>query len=345
MNQEISRRGFIQGATAAAALTALSPAEALAQQKSTGAAGPLAISSWNGLKTTELAVELMRKGEDPLAAAVAGVNLVEADPKDMSVGYGGLPNERGVVQLDSCCMHGPTHLAGSVSALENIMYPSRVAKLVLERTDHVMLVGKGALEFAKAHGFKETNLLTEEARKKWLSWKENLSSTDDWVSPEEAKQEERETGTINCCALDSSGNLGGVTTTSGLAYKIPSRIGDSPVIGAGLYVDNRVGAAGATGRGEAVLLNCGSFSIVEQMRNGKSPQEACLAVLQRIADNNHSKRLQQADGKPAFQVVFYAISKSGEYGSAAMWSGRKFAVNDGKTNRHEDCAYLFKRKE
>lgn len=352
MTNEFTRRQFIQGTTALAAAGALAsnPAALAQDDPKDQKRGPLVISSGNGLRATKKAMSLMKQGSDPLDAAIAGVNIVEEDPNDMTVGYGGFPNERGVVQLDSCVMHGPTHRAGSVSALEGIMNPSKVARVVMERTDHVQLVGRGALEFARAHGFKETNLLTEEARKAWIRWKENLSPNDDWISPQESgfgdrDKKERTTGTINCCALQSNGDLGGVTTTSGLAFKIPGRVGDSPVIGAGLYVDNGVGAAGATGRGEAVILNCGGFSIVEQMRNGKSPQEACLEVLKRIAERNHDKRLRRPDGRPNFQVVFYAISKSGHYGSASMWSGRQFAIHDGRENRLEDCAYLYERDE
>ena len=252
------------------------------------------IASSNGLEAVRKAVELLKKGEDPLDAVVAGVNIVEEDPNDMSVGYGGLPNEEGVVELDSSVMHGPTHNAGAVACLQNIKTPSKVAKLVMERTDHVLLVGEGALKFAKAHGFKEENLLTERARKEWLDWKENLSKKDFWFPPPSEVNPEIESflshnGTINCLAIDSKGNLAGVTTTSGFAYKIPGRVGDSPIIGAGLYVDNDIGAAGSTGRGEANILNCGSFTVVDFMRQGFSPDEACLGTLKRIAQK--SKRL------------------------------------------------------
>jgi N4-(beta-N-acetylglucosaminyl)-L-asparaginase len=248
-------------------------------------------------------------------------------------------------------MHGPTHNAGAVAALRNIKTPSRVAKLVMERTDHVLLVGQGALRFAKAHGFKEVELLTDEARELWLEWKEGRAD-DDWVGPLGTTEEacaarglEFTYGTINCCGLDHAGNLAGVTTTSGLSYKLPGRVGDSPIIGAGLYVDNAVGAAGATGRGEAVILNSGSFSLVEAMRRGASPVDACLEVLRRIVEHNGDRRLCRPNGKPSFDVKFYAVRKDGAYGSAAIWSHAKFAVASGGTSRLEDCAYLFERPE
>ena len=286
---------------------------------------------------------------------IAGVNIVEKDPDDHSVGYGGLPNEDGVVELDSCVMHGPTHQAGAVAALQNIKTPSSVARMVMKRTDHVLLVGEGALRFARAHGFEEVNLLTDDARKMWLKWKEHLSDRDDWVPPPEVDDENKRSdamkdiaftyGTINCCAVTGSGDLAGVTTTSGLSYKIPGRVGDSPIIGAGLFVDNAVGAAGSTGRGEAVIQTCGSHTVVEGMRRGLSPRDACLDALKRIADATRIPRLKTKDGRPNFDVMFYAVAKDGRYGAASIWSGGEFAVfADGK-NRTEDCAYLYEHSE
>ena len=315
----------------------------------------IVISSANGMAAAERAMELIKGGADALDAAIAGVNIVENDPEDTSVGYGGLPNENGVVELDSCVMHGPTHRAGAVASLRNIKNPSRVAKLVMERTDHVLLVGEGALRFAKAHGFEEVNLLTDKARKIWLKWKESLSDRDDWLEqhPEADKEiggllEPRvhHHGTITCEAIDANGNLSGVTTTSGLAFKIPGRVGDSPIIGAGLYVDNAVGAAGSTGRGEANLTNCSCVMVVEYMRQGKSPEEACLMACKRIADHNIEARLKDADGRPNFNVKFYAISKKGEFGSGVIWeySGKtksQFVVNEGNGSTLIDCAHLY----
>ncbi len=310
----------------------------------------IVIASGNGIRAVDKAMEMLRNGQDPLDAVVAGVNIVEEDPNDMSVGYGGIPNEDMEVELDASVMHGPTHNAGAVAGLKHIKTPSKVAKLVMERSDHVLLIGAGALKFAKAHGFKEENLLTDKARERWLEWKEKLSDQDDWFPPQEGLDQEfqealRNYGTINCCALDTNGDLAGVTTTSGLSYKIPGRVGDSPIIGAGLYVDNMVGAAGSTGRGEANILNCGSFTVVEFMRRGSSPEEACLKTLERIADTSkHQPHLLDEEGNPGFGLSFYAINKKGEYGSANMWSGGRFAIHDGTTSRREEAAYLYKRK-
>ncbi len=260
-----------------------------------------------GEKVLKAAWDKLVETGDGLAAVIAGANVVELDPEDMTVGYGGLPNEDGVVQLDSSVMHGPTHNAGAVGALEEIKTPSLVARLVMERSDHVFLVGKGAQDFAVAHGFKRENLLTDKARKFWLKWKENLSHEDDWFSPEEEAEYEkslRNHGTINVLCVDEDGNMFGVTTTSGLSYKIPGRVGDSPIIGAGLYLDNDVGAAGATGRGEAVMKICGSFLVVENLRNGMSVRRAAEEAGRRILRNN--------GGTVDFGDNFLVLSKDGE---------------------------------
>lgn len=266
-----------------------------------------------GRKVLEPAWETLQKSNSILDAIEAGANVVELDPEDMSVGYGGYPNENGVVQLDASIMYGPTHNCGSVACLENIKTPSSVARKVMERTDHIHLVGEGAKKFAIMHGFKEENLLTDAARIEWLKWKENLSDKDDWFPPTNGDySDERITGTINVLGINSNGDVAGITTTSGLAWKIPGRVGDSPIIGAGLYVDNEVGAAGATGRGEEVIRTCGSFLVVEKMRDGLSPQEACEAACQRIIDIN---------GGPAncdFNDKFVAVNKSGEVGCASI---------------------------
>jgi N4-(beta-N-acetylglucosaminyl)-L-asparaginase len=310
------------------------------------------ISSGNGLRATEKAMELMRQGSDPLDAVVAGVNIVEEDPNDTSVGYGGIPNEDGVVELDASVMHGPTHRAGAVASLRNIKTPSKVAKLVMERSGHVLLVGEGALRFARAHGFKEEDLLTDKAREIWLKWKESMSDRDYWLSPDEKKimAELRpyleHYGTINCLAKNGAGVLAGVTTTSGYAFKIAGRVGDSPIIGAGLYVDNTVGAAGSTGFGEANLRTCGSFQVVQFMAQGSSPEEACLKAMQVVADKARLQpRLLNQDGLPNFGHSFYALNKSGEHGAAGMWSGHRYAVHDGAENRFREEAYLYKRKK
>lgn len=330
-------------------------------------AGPVAIASWNGLRSVKLALERMAGGADPLEAAIDGVQILEDDPDDMTVGYGGIPNEDCVVQLDASVMHGPSGKAGAVASLEGIRHPSRVAKRVMETTDHVLLVGPGARRFAEVHGFKVENLLTERARKVWLYWKQNLSAKDKWFEPEPDKLDEdvrwfineygadffrdpRSNGTVHLSALDARGNLAGCTSTSGLFFKIPGRVGDSPLIGAGCFTDNEVGSAGSTGRGEANILVAGAATIVELMRNGRDPKDACLEVLQRIARQTRDRRLLRPDGRPSFGIRFYAVRKDGRYGSGSMWShgGNKklarFAVADARGARLEDCAYLFESK-
>jgi len=343
----MDRRTFIKTAAAGAASVAATT-EALAAAK--GTQQPVVISSPNGLRTTDKAMQMLRDGADTLDAVIAGVNIVEEDPNDMSVGYGGLPNENGVVQLDSSVMHGPTHGAGSVAAIENIVNPSKVAKMVMERTDHVLLVGEGALRFAVAMGFEQQDLLTDQSREVWMKWKRNLSDRDDWIAPEERLPGGKKTaaldipftyGTINCNAVDANGDISGVTTTSGLSYKIPGRVGDSPIIGAGLYVDNEVGACGSTGRGEANMKTCASFLGVEFMRNGDSPEEAGLKVLQRIAENTTESYLLDDDGRPNFGLAFYLVNKKGEFAGTSFRSGRQYAAHDGKENKLRDFAYLY----
>jgi len=247
----ITRRDFVRSAAGFAAVglgggtVAMGQVAQQQRVKRGGRGGPVIIASGNGGPACDKALELLRQGAGPLDAVVAGINLVEDDPEDHSVGYSGLPNEDGVVELDACVMDGPTHKAGAVASLRNIRNPSSVAKLVLRRTDHVLLVGEGALRFAKAHGFKEQELLTDESRRIWLRWKESHSDVDDWLRPEvgeeparqkEQRRRERIDGTITCMALTPNGDLAGCTSTSGLSFKIPGRVGDSPIIGAGLYV-------------------------------------------------------------------------------------------------------------
>jgi N4-(beta-N-acetylglucosaminyl)-L-asparaginase len=261
---------------------------------------------------------LLAAGGASLDAVVAGANVLELDPEDTSVGYGGLPNEEGVVQLDASVMSGKLRKSGAVGALERIKTPSSVARLVLERTNHVMLVGEGALRFARAHGFQEENLLTEHSRLEWLKRKENLSPQDDWLPPQDGVYREeanRPHGTVNVLAMDAAGDMAGCTTTSGLAWKIPGRLGDSPIVGAGLYVDQEVGGAGATGRGEEVIKTCGSFAVVEAMRRGLSPEEACLEALRRI--------VRWTRERPPFEVKFVALSRNGEAGCASIWGTKQ----------------------
>ncbi|MBI4417335.1 MAG: N(4)-(beta-N-acetylglucosaminyl)-L-asparaginase [Ignavibacteriales bacterium] len=355
MDSVIKRREFLKTAAALSAGSIAVTQAAYYESASRTAQSQfrqVVIASSNGLMSSARAMEIIRSGGDALDAVIAGVNIVEDDPSDISVGYGGLPNEEGVVELDSSVMHGPSGRGGAVASLRNIKNPSKIARLVMERTDHVLLVGEGALRFAKAHGFKEEELLTDTAREVWLKWRESHSTKDDWLPPHQIDTRDigegcrdyfRATGTINCNAVDQRGNISGVTTTSGLAFKIPGRVGDSPILGAGLYVDNTVGAAGSTGRGEANLLSCGSVMVVEYIRAGKSPEEACLQTCKRIVDQTKMKRLLDDHGRPNFNVSFYAINKKGEYGSAAIWSGSQFVVNTGEPeSRKGDCAYLYK---
>ncbi|MEM7756220.1 MAG: N(4)-(beta-N-acetylglucosaminyl)-L-asparaginase [Planctomycetota bacterium] len=311
--------------------------------------GPVAIASGNGLETVRLAVEAMQRGTDPAVAAVQGVAPVEADPNDMSVGLGGLPDERGVVTLDSAVMHGPTHKAGSVAALEDTLHPAQVALKVLQTTDHVMLVGEGAERFARLNGFPHADLLTDKAREAWLRWKRSGSKTDDWLDvdewdwdPELSTAIPHTTGTIHCSCVDGSSDIGCCTTTSGLSYKIQGRVGDSPIIGAGLYCDNDIGSAGGTGRGEAAIQACASFSVVQHMGAGMNPTDACLATLEQVARNaTRKKRLTNDRGQPNFNLVLYAVAKDGRYGSACMRGRRQFAVADATGARRESCVPLY----
>jgi len=350
----LDRRSFL-ASTAAASIPWLTTLPSCRGQSSSAAGGPVAIASANGRLAIARTLMRLNLGHDPADAVVAGVSLVEDDPEDMTVGYGGLPNEDGVVQLDACVMYGPSHRAGAVASLENIKNPSRVALEVLRRTDHVLLVGDGALRFAKALGFQEQNLLTDQARECWLQWKCNLNDADDWLDDHQhldrdATQARRPSpalplshGTIHCAALDADGDLAACTTTSGLSFKMPGRVGDSPIVGAGLYVDNDVGAAGATGRGEAVMQSCGAFRIVQAMADGVDPTAACLKALRWIADHTRRRMLLNDRGEPNFNVTFYALRKDGAYGSAAMLQGSRFAVHDGAEARLLHCAYLYER--
>lgn len=352
------RRSFLKksaflGAFAASPVRFLAPdAVGITEPGGAARAVPVAISSRNGMASVERAMESIESGADALDAVVAGVNLVEEDPEDTSVGYGGLPNADGVVQLDSSVMHGPTGRAGAVAALEGIKYASRVAVQVLRRTDHVLLVGNGAQEFAKMHGFPVENLLTERARREWVLWRETLSNTDEYLPPHGLDDEgigmdhtspARHWGTIHCSAIDLAGNISGVTTTSGLAFKIPGRVGDSPIPGAGLYVDNHVGAAGSTGRGEANLESLACHLIVERMRAGDSPEAACLAACRRIADRTRLAHLLDTQGRPDFNVQFYALNRQGDVGGAEIWNqAGEFAMADRNGARAVSMAYLFK---
>jgi len=376
----VNRRGFLVAAAGAVpGLASITRPAGAAPIRAAGKA--VIVGSGNALRPANKAMELMNAGSDPLDAIVAGINIVEDDPEDMSVGYGGLPNEDGVVQLDASVMHGPSHKAGAVAALENIKNPSSVALRVLRKTDHVILVGAGALKFARAMGFPEQNLLTDKARQAWLKWKSQQNKDDDWLDEDQQIQPiegarhqskvnepltpapKREgaggshlewhagipytAGTIHCSAVDASGNMAGCTSTSGLSYKLAGRVGDSPIVGAGMFVDNEVGAAGATGRGEAVIQSCGAFQVVRHMADGLSPADACLKLLKWIADHTKQKYLLDGKGRPNFGVTVYALRKDGAYGCATMRAQKdranseSFVIHDGTTARTETCAALF----
>lgn len=348
MDQSVSRRSFLAAAGAGVGLAAAGgfAQRASAQQEprrlDLAAQGqPMVIASGNGREAARRAYEMVVAGADPLEAAVSGVAIVEDDPEDSSVGIGGLPNEEGIVELDASVMHGPTHRAAGVASLRNIRNPARVALEVARRTDHVLIVGEGALKFAKRMGFQEENLLTEKSREAWLRWRATLSREDDWLQEDEwdipsdevtkrraALEVPYTTGTVHCSALTANGDLAGTTSTSGLSWKLPGRVGDSPIIGAGLYTDNAIGSAGATGRGEAVLQVCGARTAVMRMEMGDSPEAACLYVLQMIADRTRFKRLLDDRGRPNFNVTMYALRKDGAYGSASMLPGATYAACD-----------------
>jgi N4-(beta-N-acetylglucosaminyl)-L-asparaginase len=394
----INRRGFLGSAIAASLASSLSAPDLKAQDKTKNEAPhppessgthqrPIIICAHNGVNYLEDALAFLRNGGDTLDAALRVVKGPEDDPNDDTVGLGGLPNEEGVVELDACCMHGPTRRAGAVGGVRNIKNVSLVSKAVMEHTGHVMLVGEGAERFAVALGFPRENLLTERSRKIWLLWKEN-NSNDDWWGPgladphwkppsssTQASQAEQwkerighleqraaalgiepefrmaavrrvlvpPTGTIHCSALNEKGEISGCTTTSGLAFKLPGRCGDSPVIGAGCYTDQDVGSAGATGSGEENIKVAGAHTIVENMRRGMPPQEAGIDALKRIVRNynNDMSKLKFID------MIYYILRKDGAYAGVSLWEGysaaepHKIVVHDG-TKRSEATVALFK---
>ncbi len=356
--------------SAALAAAAAGGGQALAQGRK-----PIVISSANGVAACKRAMEMIHSGADTLDAVIAGVNIVELDPNDHSVGYGGLPNEDGVVELDASVMHGPSRMAGSVAAIRGIKTPSKIAKLVMTETDHVMLVGDGALKFAKEMGYPEEDLLTDESRKVWIAWKRSLRDKEGhtfWTNEFEAgthstaelrrlfPDDSENTlawidsvirrpphGTINCLALNAKGEMSGTTTTSGMAFKIAGRVGDSPIIGAGLYLDQDVGAAGSTGRGEENIRVAGAHVVVENMHHGMSPNDACLDALKRISRNFNDDKSRLN----LFDIQFYALRKDGVYAGASLWDREnkkgsqrfKFSVNDGGESRLEECTAMYDR--
>jgi N4-(beta-N-acetylglucosaminyl)-L-asparaginase len=361
----ISRRKFVGAGVAAAAGVTLNrqaraeilEATSYASSATNFAGRPLVVASANGIRGVARAYDMIaRQNADTLDAIIAGVNIQELDPDDQSVGLGGLPNEEGVVQLDASCMHGPTKRAGAVGALEDIATPSLVAKAVMDYTDHIMLVGAGAKKFALEMGFKEQNLLTDKSRRDWLRWKACLNPADSWLdsaasSPRTAAlpfddplHVKFTTGTINMNAVNAAGDISSVTTTSGLAWKVPGRVGDSPIVGAGQYCDNTVGAAGSTGRGEANIKVCGAFLTVEFMRQGMSPDQACMKTIERVISMTE-RRLLDPNGRPLFDLQFYALSKDGRFGSASAYEGYQYSVADSSGARLVPMPFKFTRSE
>ena len=344
---ELTRRDFVRSSAIGGLAAGAGVPEAYGQAPAVrpSAARPVVISSANGHRfrnggprtCVEQAFTLMTSGTDVIDALVAGVNIVELDPEETSVGYGGLPNADGVVQLDSCCMHGATKRAGGVAALEGVRTPASVAKAVMDTTDHHLIVGAGAQAFARNMGFTiEADLNTPKSRALWLEWKRRVDP-DHYLDPAKRSaagyaaglqmvaegliDKDHFYGTINCNGLSPRGELAGVTTTSGLAWKIPGRVGDSPILGAGLYVDGEIGAAGSTGRGEANLFGLCSFLVVESMRRGMSPKDAGLEALRRVRANTIEKRLLNSRGLPNFNLTFYALNAKGEHAGVALYGG------------------------
>ncbi len=358
----LTRRTFLTSTTLAAATArAASAAPRSAELLIQRTVKPVVISDYSGFQFTNggsencvtRAFRLITEGKDVLDALIAGVNIPELDPTETGIGFGALPNADGVIELDASCMHGPLKRAGAVASLQGVRTPSLVAKAVMDYTDHHLLVGTGAQQFARNMGFTvEDSLHTENSRRLWLEWKRR-SDPEHYLDPKGEGRKPKDSherdpgleaglsmvrdglipegsfwGTINCDGIGPNGDICGVTTTSGLAWKIPGRTGDSPILGAGLYVDNEVGAAGSTGRGEANLYNLCSFLIVEEMRRGKAPKDAGMEALRRIKSNTVEKRLLNARGEPNFNIRFFALNKRGEYAGVAMYRAgeTKYAV-------------------
>jgi N4-(beta-N-acetylglucosaminyl)-L-asparaginase len=363
----MNRRRFVQAGAVLPWMYALGkPAGPTVLTKSVP---PIVVSSANGNKfrnggsrtCVEEAFERLTAGEDVLDALIAGVNILELDPEDTSVGYGGLPNADGVVQLDASCMHGPRRQAGAVACLEGVRTASRVARAVMEHTDHHLLVGQGAQEFARRLGFTvEADLNTEKSRRLWLEWKRR-TDPEHYPDPEKRRASGEDAvrsmvaeglldgghvqGTISCHGLSPGGDLAAVTSTSGLSFKIPGRVGDSPILGAGIYVDGEVGSAGSIGRGEANLLGLSSFLIVEGLRKGMHPKDAGMEALRRIAART-VKRLLNSRGTPNFYVYFFILDRRGEHAGVSLYSAfqgkaAEYAVCTGSGARTLPCESLL----
>ena len=344
------------------------------------------IASANGINGVAAAWQALVSGQDTLNAAIEGVTVVEDDPNDLTVGYGGLPNENGVVELDAAVMHGPTGRSGGVAAMQGFRHAAKVAQRVMSYSDHLLLVGEGASRFAFEQGFLEENLLTDKARRIWLYWKQ-LNPRGDRIPPpvemldddvrkffriaddhgpapassqpagpsghqapanggtsySRSEATDRPTGTVHMACRNSAGDISCVTSTSGLAFKLPGRVGDSPIVGAGLFVDNRVGSCGSTGRGEANLKSLSSLRVVELMRQGRSPEDSGMEVLRQIVEQTTEPRLLGTDGRPNFGLKFYILAADGTHAAVSMWGPTKFAIADDSGARLEACTYLFEK--
>jgi len=329
-----TRRNFIKTSAFASAALLVNKANAKEEIKHAATkilgSKPIVLSTWNfGLKANEAAWEVLSKNGKALDAVEAGVKIPEGDPTERSVGYGGRPDRDGRVTLDACIMDENANI-GSVACLEFIKHPISVARAVMEKTPHVMLVGDGALQFALSQGFVKENLLVEDSEKEWKEWLKT-SNYKPIVNIENHD-------TIGMIALDAEGNLSGACTTSGMAYKMHGRVGDSPIIGAGLYVDNEIGAATATGHGEEVIRIAGCHLVVELMRQGKSPEDACKEAVSRVVKLTANRKKNLKD----IQVGFIALNKKGEYGSFCVQSGFNYAVYDGNGNNLVNAGYHIK---
>ncbi|HME37021.1 MAG TPA: N(4)-(beta-N-acetylglucosaminyl)-L-asparaginase [Candidatus Sulfotelmatobacter sp.] len=385
---KFTRRDFLATTAAASASLALDLQAQQAPAYKPPAPGPkpkspVLICAANGYEYLDRGYAVLTSGGDTLDAVMKVITGPEDDPNDDSVGLGGLPNEDCVVELDACCMHGPTRMAGSVAGVHDIKNVSLLSKTVMEHTGHVMLVGEGASHFGNLMGFPKENLLTERSRKTWQLWRETMS-TDDWWGPGLAspnfkfpdtggdntelqpvieKMEKMAakigiepefrmaaiervlkppTGTINCSALSANGEMSGATTTSGLAWKIAGRAGDSPIIGAGCFCDQDVGAAGATGNGEENIKVCGGHTIVENMRHGMSPEDAGMEALRRIVRNYNGDMRKLA----YIDMTYYILRNDGAYAGVTLWAGpsdhlKRFAVHDDKGKRYEKATPMF----
>ncbi|AOW10312.1 isoaspartyl peptidase/L-asparaginase [Flavobacterium gilvum] len=331
-----NRRNFLKTTAIASAAVALSSFRGAVEESeetildSSKVRKPIVLSTWRfGLGANEAAWEVLKKGGRALDAVEAGVRVPEADPKERSVGYGGRPDRDGRVTLDACIMDEMSNI-GSVGCLEYIKHPISVARAVMEKTPHVMLVGDGALQFALSQGFPKENLLVPDSEREWKEW----LKTSEYKPIANIENHD----TIGMIALDAAGNLSGACTTSGMAFKMHGRLGDSPIIGAGLYVDNEIGAATATGHGEEVIRISGCHLVVELMRQGKSPQKACEEAVLRVVKLMKIRNKNLKD----IQVGFIALNKKGDYGSYCVQSGFNYAVYDETGNRLIDPDFYLK---